>query len=405
MLPFWGVAAVQDMVVLGLQWGDEGKGRVVDEAAADCRAVVRFQGGANAGHTVVVSGRRFALHQVPSGALQPGVVCVIGAGCAVDPWELRAEVRALEAAGCALPPGRLVVSGRAQVVLPFMRAIDAAEEALRPRPVGTTGRGIGPTYAAKAGRWGTTVAEFVEAPARVARSREIQPWIERWLAALQVPSLPSAEMEEVAAWLIPFVGDDLGAIAGARAKGRVLFEGQLGLMRDPDRGVFPFTTGASLLPAAALLTPGAVVLGVAKPYLTLVGGGHLPTEASPADAAALRAAGGEYGATTGRPRRCGWLDIPALRYASVAAGATALAVTKLDLIAGREGIPVCVEYADWDPAGGYPSARRLEEVRPVYTTWPTGDGALAFARRMAAAVGLPLAFAGTGPGRGEGFWL
>jgi len=400
-----GVVTVADVVVLGLQWGDEGKGKVVDERAAGCSAVVRYQGGANAGHTVVVGGRRFALHQLPSGALHPGVVCVIGAGCAVDPFALREEAAQLAAAGIVLGPGRLAVSGRAQVVLPWMRDIDAAEEALRRQPVGTTRRGIGPAYAAKAGRWGLTVAAFTDPAARAERLGDVRPWIDRWLAALGLPEPAEDGLSEVAAWLAPLVADDLVAIDAARSRGDVVFEGQLGLMRDPDRGMYPFTTGASILPPAALIGSAATVLGVVKPYVTLVGGGLLPTEAEEADAEALREAGGEYGATTGRPRRCGWLDIPALRYAVGAAGATHLAVTKLDLAVQRTDLPVCVSYDGWNPADGYPPAHRLGDVHPRYEQWSASGDPLTLARRIADTIGLPLAYAGTGPGRGEGVWL
>lgn len=393
-----------DLVVLGLQWGDEGKGKLVDELAAGCAAVVRFQGGANAGHTVVVSGRQFALHQIPAGALNPEVVCVIGAGCAVDPAGLRAEAEALAAGGVQLTPGHLVVSPRAQVVLPWMRAVDAAEEALRgDQAVGTTRRGIGPAYAAKAGRWGLTVGALVDAGARAARLAEIHPWRQRWLSALDLPPAEDSLAAE-AEWLAPFVGEDLPAIAAARSRGTVLFEGQLGLMRDPDRGAYPYATGASVLPPAALLRTGARVLGVAKPYVTAVGGGVFPTEAEEADAEELRTAGAEFGATTGRPRRCGWLDLPALRYAAAAVGATELAMTKLDLLAPRPRLPVCVAYDGWDEARGYPLPHQLAEVRPRYEEWPAGADALGFARRVAQAVGLPLAYVGTGPGRGEGNW-
>ncbi len=395
---------VGDLVVLGLQWGDEGKGKIVDEAADRAAAVVRYQGGANAGHTVVVAGRPFALHQLPVGALHPGVACVIGAGCAVDPVALRAEVAQLEAAGIPVAE-RLVVSGRAQVVLPWMRDIDGAEEALRSQPVGTTRRGIGPTYAAKAGRWGLTVSMLTDPAARAPALASIQPWTVRWLSALGLPAPAADGWAEVADWLAPLVGDDISAIAAARARGRVLFEGQLGLMRDPDRGMYPFTTGASILPPAALVGRNTPVLGVVKPYVTLVGGGHLPTEADAAEAEVLRLEGGEFGATTGRPRRCGWLDLPAARYAVRATGATALAVTKCDLAVRRGELPVCVGYEGWDPAQDYPPAHRLVDVRPRYERWTVGGDPVALARRIAAAVGLPLAYVGTGPERGEGTWL
>ncbi len=394
-------------VVVGLQWGDEGKGKVVDELAGGAAAVLRYQGGANAGHTIRAGGAAVALHQVPSGALRPGVRCIIGAGCAVDPWLLREELAALEAAGHALPAGsRLVVAPRAQVVLPWMRVLDGMEEALRgDDPVGTTGRGIGPAYAAKAGRWGLQVGAFVEDTAREKRLRAIAPWRRALGAAFAVAAdreVPGAA--SIAAWLRPYVGDDLTALAEAGATGRVILEGQLGIMRDLDRGAYPYTTGTTVLPPAALAPRGGRVIGVAKAYVTAVGGGPLPTEADPADQERLRALGAEFGATTGRPRRCAWLDLPALRYAVRAAGATCIAVTKADVAAALGEVPVCLRYEGWDERRGYPLAHELSAVRPVYERWSLAGGPLPFARRVALAAGAPLAYVGTGPARGEGLW-
>ena len=388
-------------VVVGLQWGDEGKGKLVDEWAPRHAAVVRFQGGANAGHTVVVDGRRHVLHQVPSGVVHPESVAVIGAGCVVDPGALRDEVNAL-----GLEPGRLSVSPRAHVVLPWYRDVDAAEEDLRGQgAVGTTRRGIGPAYAAKAGRWGLTVGQFVDEAARATQLRTAGPWVDRWQAALGIRPSPWAEAAALARWLAPFVRDDLGAIDAAAARGPVLFEGQLGVMRDPDRGMYPQVTGGSLLPTAALVGPDPRVVGVAKPYVTSVGGGPLPTEVAAPLGERIRTLGGEFGATTGRPRRVGWLDLPALRYAARAAGATQLAVQmKVDALAGLEEVPVCVAYRGWDERHGYPQTHQIAAIEPVYEAWPLdpdGSGCVAFARRMAEAIGRPLAYVGTGPARGD----
>jgi adenylosuccinate synthase len=390
-----------DDVVLGLQWGDEGKGKLCDELAPARAAVIRFQGGANAGHTIVQNGTRHVLHQIPAGALHPGVRCIIGAGCVVEPVGLRREAEAI-----GLGPDRLVVASRAQIVLPWYPAVDAAEERLREvGAVGTTGRGIGPAYAAKAGRWGITAGELADPGALRQRLPTIAPWHHRWLQALRLPAPDWQLLHELGAWLRPYVADDLAAIAAAKRAGSVLFEGQLGLMRDPDRGMQPLVTGASLLPPAAL-AGGARILGVAKPYVTMVGGGFFPTEAEGADADVIRERGEEYGATTGRPRRCGWLDLPALRYAVRATGATHLAMQmKCDGLAALGRMPVCVAYADWDEARGYPLPHELPSVRPVYEDWgPPGDP-VALARRIADAVGLPLLYVGTGPGRGEARWL
>ena len=393
-------AGYRDEVVLGLQWGDEGKGKLVDEHAPRCAGVVRFQGGANAGHTVVTPRGTHILHQIPCGALHPGVDCVLASGCAVDPVALRAEMERLD-----LTPDRLTVSPRAQVVLPWYAAIDAAEEDLRGAdPVGTTRRGIGPAYAAKASRFGITVGEYVDPVAGPQRLRALHPWTERWLAALGLsgPEAYENTAEETARWLAPFVRDDRAAIERARARGPVLFEGQLGLMRDPEHGAYPFVTGASLLPPAALLRPDTRVIGVAKPYITLVGGGALPTEAEPGEADLLRRLGGEFGATTGRPRRIGWLDLPALRYARRCTGTTHLAVQmKLDGLAALGRMPVCVRYDGVDEDAGYPQPHAWAALRPVYEHWSLEAGPLALAQRLAAAIGLPLLYVGTGPERGD----
>lgn len=392
-----------DVVVLGLQWGDEGKGKLVDELAAEATAVVRFQGGANAGHTVWVDGRSVVLHQVPTGALRPAVRCIIAAGCVVDPRALRSEAEDL-----GLEPGeRLLLSTRAQVVLPWFPAIDAAEEALRGAArVGTTGLGIGPAYAAKAARWGLTVAQWTAAASDPARLGQPAGWARRWLTALGAGGAAwSADDGAAAAWLQSCSGDDLAAIAVARQRGMVVFEGQLGLMRDPDRGVYPFTSGGPVLPPLGLVAPGARVLGVAKPYVTAVGAGPLPTEVVGAAAALLREQGREFGATTGRPRRVGWLDLPALRYAVQAGGATALALQmKLDGLRALGRMPVCVRYAGWDERDGYPQAEDLTYVRPVYAEWDPYADPRELARRIADAAQVPLAYVGTGAARGAALW-
>lgn len=395
-----------DEVVVGLQWGDEGKGKFVDERSDVCTAVVRFQGGGNAGHTVWFGGEKHVLHQVPCGALRPDCVAVIAAGCAVDPETLRDEVL-----GLGLSPDRLLVSSRAQIVTPWFRAVDGAEELLRgPFAVGTTGQGIGPAYVAKAARVGITVGEFVDDLARSARMEVIRPATRRWLGALGLPSprIDADHLGELAAWLRPLVGDDLAAIRAARKHGRVLFEGQLGLMRDPDRGCYPYTTSASVLPPAALVGSGARVIGVAKPYVTVVGAGQFPTEAPPAEAAVLARAGDEFGATTGRARRVGWVDLPALRYAVAATGATHLALQmKMGGLMELGRMPVCVGYQGWDEGRGFPQTHELGGVRPVMEDWPLptdAAGVLGLARRIADALDLPLLYVGTGRSRGDCLW-
>lgn len=369
-------------VVVGAQWGDEGKGKIVDALSEAADVVARYAGGPNAGHSVIHRGETVVLHLVPSGILHPATRCFIGNGVVVDPASLREEILKVESLGVDVRP-RLGVSAAAHVILPYHRLVEASAER-GPAAIGTTGRGIGFAYRDKAARTGLRVADLFEpahfasaVDARLERLRLEYPEVEG-LAALTGAALleslaPSLEM------LRPLVCDVSEALHGALRDGRrVLLEGAQGTLLDLDHGTYPFVTSSPASAAGAPLGVGLGprvvdrVIGVTKAYTTRVGHGPFPSEMPEAEGARLREAGEEYGATTGRPRRCGWLDLPALRYAARVNGLDALVVTKLDVLDRFEEIRVAVSYeSDGRGVASFPSsARELARVRPVYRTFP-----------------------------------
>ena len=365
-------------VVVGAQWGDEGKGKIVDSLSERADVVARYQGGPNAGHSVIHRGETLVLHLVPSGILHPGRRCLIGNGVVVDPWKLREEVAKLEAHGVDAAP-RIGLSPAAHLILPYHRAVEACAEA-GPGAIGTTGRGIGFAYRDKAARVGLRVGDladpvhFAEQVDRVlTRLRQEFPEADA-LTGMSGSAL-AAQLEELAAWLAPLVTDvSLELHEALRAGRSILLEGAQGTLLDLDHGTYPFVTSspasAAGAPLGVGLGPGVVdeVVGVTKAYATRVGHGPFPSEMPPDEAARLREAGEEYGATTGRPRRCGWLDLPALRYAARINGLTQLVVTKLDILDSFEEIQVAVAYErDGRSIEHLPAdARLLAECRPVF---------------------------------------
>jgi adenylosuccinate synthase len=368
------------LVVVGAQWGDEGKGKIVDLIAEQADMVVRYAGGANAGHTLRVKGQKLVTHLLPSGVMHPKVRCVLGAGMAIAPDVLVEEIATCEAMGLDVRP-RLIVSARAHVTFPFQSAIDRASNA-GPRALGTTGRGIGPTYSDKAARIGVTLYDFVhfETPrAREAIAALVEAWSQRARAAgVEAPSLEGtlAYVAPLARQIAPLLGDaSMVAWEAIRAGRRVVFEGAQGTLLDIDHGTYPFVTSSNTVAGGACTGVGLgptmvdTVVGITKAYCTRVGHGPFPTELHGPEGDRLREAGEEYGATTGRPRRCGWLDIPALRYAVRVNGLTSLAVTKLDVLAGMDRIPVCVGYQlDGETTPDLP-IDALDRATPVYERW------------------------------------
>ncbi len=369
------------VVVVGAQWGDEGKGKIVDVLSERADLVIRYQGGANAGHTVVIGESQFVLHQIPSGILHPNTQCIIGNGVVLDPETLRAEIRELEERDIVVRD-RLRISDRAHLVLPYHKLLEQAAE--RRQQIGTTGRGIGPAYEDKFGRRGIRLADLRDLDRvrdmvveRVARANAL---LGLWASGTEADEAQHVELlASLAPVLLPLTGDT-GRLAwdALRSGKTVLLEGAQGALLDVDHGTYPYVTSSNTTAGGAAtgagLGPTAIdgVLGVVKAYTTRVGNGPLPTEAKPEAAETLRRVGGEYGATTGRPRRCGWFDSVVVHYAVRVNGITDLAVTKLDVLDAIPEIPVCVGYRlggeaiDEIPAD--PS--RLGAVEPVYETLP-----------------------------------
>ena len=361
-------------VVIGTQWGDEGKGKIVDILAADVDIVVRFHGGNNAGHTVVVKGEKTILNLIPAGVLHPGRICMMGPGLVIDPEVLTGEINALRARGYLADDAWLRISEQAHLIMPYHRAIDRARERLRGAgKIGTTGRGIGPAYEDKMARTGIRVGDlFDETGFREALARSVREkngYLEAILgeAPLSFDEI-HASYTGYRHLLRPFVTDTGAELRAALAAGkRVLLEGAHGTMLDVDHGTYPFVTSSSVVAGAAAagagLPPRAIgrVVGIAKAYTTRVGGGPFPTELTDTLGERLRADGDEYGSTTGRPRRCGWFDAVLVRHAVALSGVDSLALTKLDVLTGIDPLRVCVGYE----LGG----RRLESPPATGTAW------------------------------------
>jgi adenylosuccinate synthase len=385
------------VVGVGVQWGDEGKGKVVDILAEHADIVVRYQGGSNAGHTLVVGDEKTVLHQVPSGVLHPGKVCVIGNGVVVDPAALIEEVEALRARGYLEDESLLKISDRAHLIMPYHRAIDQARERLRGEGrIGTTGRGIGPTYEDKMARIGLRFAELLDEPlfasALRATIEEKNTYLRTILGeqALDYDHIFD-QYCQLRERLAPLVIDASVYLDRALAAGRrVLFEGAQGTMLDVDHGTYPYVTSSNTVAAAACTGAGIApsritsVVGITKAYTTRVGSGPFPTELLDDLGQKLQHDGEEFGATTGRPRRCGWFDAVVARHAVRLNGLNGLAVTKLDVLTGLKTLRVCVGY-EYD-------GRRLEDVpasvavfsavRPIYEEFPGWEEPLSKARAL-----------------------
>jgi len=381
------------VVVVGAQWGDEGKGKIVDVLAERADLVVRYQGGANAGHTVDTGSGEFILHQIPSGIIQ-GAICIVGNGVVLDPETFFTELDALEAQGVRTEH-KLFVSDRAHLTLPYHKLLDHARE--RREQIGTTGRGIGPTYEDKFGRRGVRVCDL----RNLARTRELVcarvEAANAFLGLLGATEQADAAehvrlLERLAPRLLPIAIDAGRAVYEALERGEsVLLEGAQGALLDVDHGTYPYVTSSNTTAGGAAVGAGIgptaidAVVGVVKAYTTRVGNGPLPTEAEPKVAEHLRDLGGEFGATTGRPRRCGWFDAVVVRYAVRVNGLTGLAVTKLDVLDTFSEIPVCVGYRlDGEALDSMPAeVERLGRVEPVYETLPGWRQSLCGVRRLA----------------------
>ena len=371
-------------VIVGVQWGDEGKGRVVDALAVRSGVVVRYQGGANAGHTVVVGDEKFVFHLLPSGILYPGKLCVIGNGVVIDPETLFKELDDLKKRG--KPLARLVISHGAHVVMPYHKLLDRLAEGARSEGsrIGTTGRGIGPCYSDKFGRVGIRAEDLVnpgilkeKLMMNIEQKNEILTKI-YGAGPLESDTVYEAALE----WgrrMEPMLGDAFLEIHNALETGiNVLFEGAQGTLLDVDHGTYPFVTSSSPCSGGACtgagIGPGRIdrVIGVTKAYCTRVGEGPFPTEDKGSLGELLRTKGGEFGATTGRPRRCGWNDLVAVDYAVKVNGIDGLALTKLDVLSGFEKISVCTAYEiDGKVRKIFPSScAELAKAKPVFEELP-----------------------------------
>ncbi len=419
-----------NVVVVGAQWGDEGKGKVVDLLTRDADVVVRFQGGNNAGHTLVVGGEKTVLHLIPAGILHPGKSCVIGNGVVIDPGVIVGEIDKLKQRGFLGDDGQLVVSLDAHVIMPWHKAIDIArEQSMGAGKIGTTGRGIGPTYEDKVARRGLRIRDLVD-EARLARKvRERLPAardeLKRLGAAADLDEAATVRQHaELGRRIARYAADTSLWLHRAIAAGKsLLFEGAQGTMLDVDHGTYPFVTSSNTVAGNAATGSGVgpteidSVIGIAKGYSTRVGGGPYPTELTDETGERLRKIGGEFGATTGRPRRTGWFDAVALRYAARVNGLDGLAVTKLDVLTGFPELKVAVAYRlDGKVLEEMPSdLEALEQCRPVYETLPgwtetlagvrSWEGlpatARAYVERLAALTGVKVMAVSVGADRGE----
>jgi adenylosuccinate synthase len=375
---------MSNIIVLGAQWGDEGKGKVVDVFSERFQVVARYQGGHNAGHTVFIGERKFILKLIPSGILRPGVAAVIGNGVVIDPAALLDEIDALEAAGIDVA-GQLKISNRAHVIFPFHRMVEKLSEGRPDRvAIGTTSRGIGPCYEDKVARRGIRMADLVDPDSLSTLYRDLAEDKQTTARAFGVAEEFDFEgilekYRHMAERLRPLVCDTARLLNEAIAGGKhILFEGAQGTMLDIDHGTYPFVTSSSAAAGGACVGTGVAptritgILGVSKAYITRVGGGPFPTEQRGEEGERLRKSGNEYGAVTGRPRRCGWFDVPLLRYTAAVNGFDSLIITKLDVLDELDEIPVCVAYrvggraVDTMPA----TEREIESIEPVYEKLP-----------------------------------
>ncbi len=368
------------MVVVGAQWGDEGKGKIVDILSHEADVVVRFGGGANAGHTLVIGGHKTVIRLVPSGVMHAHTTCVLGPGMVIDPEVLLAELDTLAQRGALPDRSRVIVSDRAHVVLPHHVELETLREK-GADPIGTTKRGIGPAYEDKVARTGVRMCDLLHEPtlrAQLGRS------LSRWAPTMSALGAAQPDLEALVGHcmkmgeaLRSMIGDSSEVLAEARRAGkRIVLEGAQGTMLDIDHGTYPYVTSSTVLSGGAAsgagLPPNAIdaVVGITKAYATRVGGGPFPTELEDALGDAIRNAGGEFGSVTGRPRRCGWLDVAVLRHAVRMNGITELAITKLDVLSGVGPVRIAVAYELDGKRCEVPPPIGLERCKPIFEELP-----------------------------------
>ena len=377
---------MSNVVIVGVQWGDEGKGKFVDLLAQEIDYVVRFQGGNNAGHTVIVDGKKAALHLVPSGILHEGKICLIGNGVVLDPVVFVEELDTLIGQGVDVSPNRLKISSKTHLIMPYHKVLDKARENKleKGQKIGTTGRGIGPCYEDKVGRVGVRASDLADPDllkAKIAAALKEKNVLFTALYGIDALAVDAVfdEVMAVAPRIIPHLTDVSSELEQAWNEGKsVLFEGAQGIHLDIDHGTYPFVTSSNTVSGNAAAGSGVGpnkldrIIGILKAYTTRVGEGPFPTELNDATGELLRTSGGEFGVTTGRPRRCGWQDIPVLRESARLNGLTDVALTKLDVLSGFDTIQICVAYEYKGKRMDYPPQEQgaLDLVNPVYESMP-----------------------------------
>ena len=418
-----------NVAVIGSQWGDEGKGKIVDWLSERADLVVRFQGGHNAGHTLVIEGVEYKLSLLPSGIVRPGKMSVIGNGVVVDPSALLKEMETLRSQGAVITPETFVVSESVTLILPIHQMVDHAREAIRGADkIGTTGRGIGPAYEDKVARRAVRLADLADADALMVKLEALTDFHNIFLKAAGVEVADAAKMHAdlmaMADELLSYAGRSWQVLGDAKAANkRILFEGAQGIMLDIDHGTYPFVTSSNTVAGQAATGSGTgptsvgFVLGITKAYTTRVGSGPFPTEDFGDDGDRMGERGREFGTVTGRKRRCGWFDAVMVRQAGITAGITGMALTKLDVLDGFETLKICVGYElhgkqiDYFPADSAAQAA----VTPIYEEMPgwseTTYGARSWAdlpseavkyiRRLEELTGLPVTLLSTSPERDD----
>ena len=420
---------MSNVVIVGAQWGDEGKGKIVDLLSREIDVVARFQGGNNAGHTVIVDGAKYVLHLVPSGILHKDKLCLIGNGVVLDPIDFVSEMDALIKQGVDVSPERLKLSPKTQLIMPYHRVLDKArEQNLKGGKIGTTGRGIGPCYEDKVARTGIRAGDLAHPD--ILKAKISAALVEK-NALFSLYGAPTMTPEEVfeqvyaaAPRLVPYLADVSEAIYAACDAGKgVMFEGAQGIHLDIDHGTYPFVTSSNTVAGNAAAGTGIGpqllhrIIGIAKAYVTRVGAGPFPTELEDVTGDLLRTRGNEFGATTGRPRRCGWQDMVVLRQSVLLNGLTDIALTKLDVLSGLDEIKLCVAYEqDGKRLDGFPcGSDGLAGVTPVYESMPgwkedlsqclTWDSlpaaAKAYVERLEKLAGVPISMVSVGPDRDQ----
>ncbi|MEG3640059.1 adenylosuccinate synthase [Magnetococcus sp. PR-3] len=422
---------MSNVVIVGTQWGDEGKGKIVDLLTEQADMVVRFQGGHNAGHTLVVEGKQYILHLIPSGIIRPGKQCAIGNGVVLDPDALLSEMSKLSDMGVAISPENLKIADRTNLILPYHKALDLAREKKKAagKKIGTTGRGIGPCYEDKSARRGIRLIDLYNQPLFEEKLKEnldlVNFMLEKYYdeEGFQMETIRDAYLR-MGEQMAPYCEDLAPWLEKAQAEGKnVLFEGAQGALLDVDFGTYPYVTSSNTSSAGACsgsgVAPGQLdyVLGIVKAYTTRVGGGPFPTELHDADGKYLATKGHEFGATTGRPRRCGWFDAVVVRHAARVSGINGMCITKLDVLDGMKEIRLCTGYRiDGEETGYVPADTvKLDRVEPIYETMPGWDGSTVgckdwnslpqeaknYLGRLAEVVGIPVSILSTGPDRNE----